>query len=453
MAYSKTKKERFTKKDFEKAVVEKFLTAIENSDNPYEWQRDWAVTGGMKSLSTGQLYHGINAINLFFSGLEKKYTCNTWGTFNKIKELFPDAHLPKGEKSTRVMYTGVYDKNETERKKANLSFAEMDRLIEKEGRNPDDFSVVTLFASVFNLEQWQGIPDEVVHPPIIQNENIKEIDYVNQVIHGLGLDDKVEHGGDRACYIPSKDMIRMPERTAFNSDYGYNATLLHELGHATGASKRLNRDCSSYAREELVAELTSAMTSRHIIMDDEVQLKEYEEQHMKNHQAYWQSWGAELRDDPSILTGAIKQAEIATDFMDVASGEMTPKRFEELHKGIHLEIDNGVIVRTIVDNKDNINQTFDTSGQDLASRLVDFVKDYDPYNYMDNIGYGETDEDVIENLRESLTDSKAVSDILDYLNSIDKDNLDEDDSLKLEGLLADVGSLKEEQGQSQGPKM
>ena len=39
---------------------------------------------------------------------------------------------------------------------------------------------------------------------------------------------------------------------------------------------------------------------------------------------------------------------------------------------------------------------------DLAYRVVMFIKDIDPYGYLDSLGSDETDEDVIENYRELL---------------------------------------------------
>jgi antirestriction protein ArdC len=67
----------------------------------------------------------------------------------------------------------------------------------------------------------------------------------------------------------------MPAMAAFNSANGYHSTLLHESVHATGHKSRLDRDFSkrfgdeSYAFEELVAELGSAMLCAHCGIDGE----------------------------------------------------------------------------------------------------------------------------------------------------------------------------------------
>jgi antirestriction protein ArdC len=55
----------------------------------------------------------------------------------------------------------------------------------------------------------------------------------------------------------------LPSKNQFEDAGKYYATALHELGHATGHSSRLNRDLSggfgseSYAKEELRAEISS----------------------------------------------------------------------------------------------------------------------------------------------------------------------------------------------------
>ena len=72
---------------------------------------------------------------------------------------------------------------------------------------------------------------------------------------------RIRHGMARACYVVSEDEILMPSRTSFNSPAEYYGTLFHEMAHATGAAKRLNRVFGKrhgddlYSREEMVAEI------------------------------------------------------------------------------------------------------------------------------------------------------------------------------------------------------
>ena len=43
--------------------------------------------------------------------------------------------------------------------------------------------------------------------------------------------------------------------------------------------------------------------------------------------------------------------------------------------------------------------------ESLASRLVDYMKEFDPFGYADTLEIGETDEDAIKNIDEQLTDN------------------------------------------------
>ena len=63
-----------------------------------------------------------------------------------------------------------------------------------------------------------------------------------------GLRAQIVEGGDRACYVPSKDMIRMPDRGRFVDREAFYATLCHELIHWSGADTRLNRNLSGRFR-------------------------------------------------------------------------------------------------------------------------------------------------------------------------------------------------------------
>ena len=91
------------------------------------------------------------------------------------------------------------------------------------------------------------------------------------------LDAMIEHGlwvcpifprhQDKAYYSITKDEIVVPEKSQFVSGESFYGTLLHEMTHSTGAKERLDRFKASsfgdadYAREELVAELGSALIS------------------------------------------------------------------------------------------------------------------------------------------------------------------------------------------------
>ncbi|MGH7084017.1 MAG: zincin-like metallopeptidase domain-containing protein [Acetobacteraceae bacterium] len=75
----------------------------------------------------------------------------------------------------------------------------------------------------------------------------------------------IRTGGDQACSSPQEDLIRLPPVHAFDSAESFAVTAIHELAHASGAQRRLNRDLSArfgsaaYAAEEVLVEWASCM--------------------------------------------------------------------------------------------------------------------------------------------------------------------------------------------------
>lgn len=98
-----------------------------------------------------------------------------------------------------------------------------------------------------------------------------------------------------------------------NSDEFYS-TLFHEMTHSTGAAIRLDRLSSTaffgnedYSKEELVAEIGSAMLSSVAGLNTE--------KTFNNSVAYLQSWLRVLKNDPRMIVSAASKAEKAVDYI------------------------------------------------------------------------------------------------------------------------------------------
>jgi antirestriction protein ArdC len=91
----------------------------------------------------------------------------------------------------------------------------------------------------------------------------------------------------------------------------FYATALHELGHWTGHPSRLNRDMSgsfgdsSYGREELVAELSSAFCCAALGFSKTI----------SNNAAYIQNWLGILKQDNRVVVKAASEAQKAADYI------------------------------------------------------------------------------------------------------------------------------------------
>ena len=107
----------------------------------------------------------------------------------------------------------------------------------------------------------------------------------------------------------------MPPRNLFISAEEYAASLLHELAHASGAAKRLNRASITeaapfgslvYSQEELIAEMGAAFLCAEAGISPAV---------IENQAAYVAGWLKKLRDDRKLLVHAAAQAQRAADFI------------------------------------------------------------------------------------------------------------------------------------------
>ncbi|MCL2714943.1 MAG: zincin-like metallopeptidase domain-containing protein [Alphaproteobacteria bacterium] len=245
---------------------------------------------------TGNAYHGVNVLVLWATD----FRSNIWATYKQWKGK--GCQVRGGEKGTRIVYY--------------QPFPMKDRAA-GEKRSPS-----LKFFTVFNSEQVDGY-DAVVAASSIENKPLWErIDHVENVVTATGAD--IRHGGDTACYcFWPLDYICMPHANQFEdtehstAQETYYSTLLHELTHWTGCSKRLGRDLNgsrasgAYAFEELVAELGAAFLCAELGITNEPRL---------DHVQYIESWLRSLESDPKhIFRAAHFASEAAALIMDTGA--------------------------------------------------------------------------------------------------------------------------------------
>jgi antirestriction protein ArdC len=102
----------------------------------------------------------------------------------------------------------------------------------------------------------------------------------------------------------------VPRPEAYFEPINWHRTAVHELGHWSGHSSRLGRDMSGgfgsaiYAKEELVAEMTSAFLCASLGIVPTVR-----------HADYIGSWLEVLRDDDRAIVHAASAASKAADYL------------------------------------------------------------------------------------------------------------------------------------------
>ena len=270
-------------------LANKFADLIEKNEAP--WQKSWSSNGFLPfNIKTGKEYNGMNMLNLIDIATDKGYEDNRWLTFLQAAEQ--NAKVRAGEKGTPIMYLQT---TET-RKEINEETGEEIVVTEKLEKPRAVWSIV------FNAEQCEGLP---AYEP--KKLDFNPIERAEEILNNSGA--KIKHKAqDRAYYSPVTDTITLPLKEQFVSSEEYYRTALHELGHWTGHSSRNNRNMSgtfgteSYAKEELVAEITSFLVGTQCGLGHEPD---------KNNIAYLKSWSKAIRDEPSFLYNAVKEADRA----------------------------------------------------------------------------------------------------------------------------------------------
>ena len=272
-------------------ISELLIKQIEEGTAP--WQIPWnpEKCGGPHNALTGAPYKGGNALYLMALQTAREYDDPRWMTYKQAQTV--GAQVRKGEKSATI----IHYKFEEERKEKQPDGSV--KIVKEKLNPPRAFS-----ASVFNAEQIDGL-EPYKAPEITWSPNER----AESLLNASGA--KIEHGGDSAYYSPVNDDIHLPDRAAFPDESRYYSTAMHELGHWTGHTSRLDRDLSgrfgseSYAKEELRAEIASMLIAQETGVPNQPH----------NNAAYVKSWVKALKDDPTEITRAARDAELISRYV------------------------------------------------------------------------------------------------------------------------------------------
>ena len=263
-------------------ITERIVSLLEQGTVP--WHKPWKVKTGLpRNLISKNPYRGINVFLL----MAMSYESPLWLTFRQAIQL--GGNVKKGEKSCPVVFW-KWMKNEDE-----------------ESDEPKKAPLLRLY-HVFNVAQCEGLKDA---PEEIQMPVTKPA----EIVAGMPQPPVVKHGMAQAFYSPTDDCVGMPERERFDGEAGYFATLFHELIHATGHEKRLNRasiaerngfGSDPYCKEELIAELGSAFLCGYTDIVDRT---------IDNSAAYVEGWLKQFQNDRTLIVSAAAQAQKAADFI------------------------------------------------------------------------------------------------------------------------------------------
>lgn len=273
-----------------------------------DWAKDWVGRDMPYNAVTGRNYRGMNTLILRYCEKKYGYKDNRWLT--AYNALQCGGHVRKGEKGVLIKAYKPKSLEQLMRECRRKGHDDVTMADLAKGNLPVDvFSAYTSPVVVFNAEQCEGIPKAKV--PAFSWDSHEAAEEVIQASGVPVFNDQK----DRAFYSVIKDEIHLPPKTAFKTRDGYYGTALHEVGHSTGAEKRLNRAMNSfmsnegsYAKEELRAELFSMFVGQSLGIADS-------ERQFNNNAAYLSSWLKALKDDKGELFKAASDAQKAFDFM------------------------------------------------------------------------------------------------------------------------------------------
>ena len=329
--------------------VEKLiLEGLERGD--IVWQRSWNGSSGVLPVNhtTKKAYRGLNQY-LSWVALEQGYAHNEWLTYNQalaklgVKKVYKDKKFShyedvKGNKTTELpKVVKARDDGEKQKMCPVEHWSVKHRLREgwkyysdkayndaiKEGLyERKDFAswwACDNVYYVYNIEQTTLPLPKVRKSKKYRKTGAEKV--IEDVLSGYeNPPDFAYVDGEKACYMPVLDAVRVPMPEQFKSKHNGTgqlhlaSTVFHELTHSTGHESRLSRvgvtdialfdkHKERYAEEELVAEMGACMMMQYFNLDNK--------ETIDNSQAYVKGWLSRLSDDKSIISSAIRQSNRA----------------------------------------------------------------------------------------------------------------------------------------------
>lgn len=282
-----------------------------------DWHKPWiSISKGCPRNLSGRQYSGGNLLMLALRAEQKRYKTTIYLTFKQAQE--EGLNIIKGQKSFPVYYWYIYVLAKEEGTK-KLTYEQYVRLSDEQKKAYKLIPALKYY-SVFNIDQTdmaEKNPERYARL-LAKTENGPQTDGTACA----EVDHMVEVGGwycridlksvDHAFYDPSADRIECPTKAQFPKGAEFYSMLLHEIAHSTGHPSRLNRDMSggfgspSYAREELVAELSAALCGVVLGLSTTPQ---------ENNAAYLASWLQGVKEKPEYLFDVLIDANRAAQMI------------------------------------------------------------------------------------------------------------------------------------------
>lgn len=295
------------------------------------WKKPWFTEGTLqwpKNLN-GREYNGMNAMMLLLHCEKEGYKIPRFCTFDRIQQFNkagkkdekqkPRVSVLKGEHSFPVMLTTFTVVNKET--KEHIKWEDYKLLSQEEREKYNVYPKLQTY-HVFNVAQtnlkevrpefWEKLEQEYSMPKVEKDEQFAFEPVDRMIADNRWICPIKPMFGDSAYFSISKNEIVMPEKRQFKDGESFYSNLFHEMGHSTGAEGQLDRikpatfGSAEYAREELVAELTAALTAQRYGMT----------KHLKGDSAaYLKSWLDSLKESPQFIKTTLLDVKKATSML------------------------------------------------------------------------------------------------------------------------------------------
>jgi len=281
-------------------------TIIELLEQSLKTKSYWTNVKGADAhnATTKRTYTGLNQLLLCFASNRKKFAKNSWLTFKQMQEH--GGKIKQGSKSQIIVFNDFLYFDKAGKKIKYEDFKNLSAMQKAECKKV----YFLKHYNVFNVEQVKNLPADFYIVPEIQQLTEPEKDEASEnLLNCSGA--VINYVGNRAFYSMFTDEITLPPRQQFTGTVPFYSVAFHELGHWTGHQTRLNRELGNkfgsdkYAKEELIAELTSAFICASLGFSETI----------TDNAAYIQSWLTALKNDKRFIIQASSAATRAAEYI------------------------------------------------------------------------------------------------------------------------------------------
>lgn len=305
-----------------------------------KWKKGWTdgrtAQFGLPQNLVGRPYTGSNAFLCQIHTTMEHYRMPVYLTIKQIRDA--GGMIKKGEHSIPIFKWDLRIKDKDGKKLSESDYRNMTKEEQAECtvrpylKVYNEWNIDQTNLEEVNKEKYDAILKRFKSEPIKDEVGM----YKNEAFDNLLKEQswvcpiEYEKFNESAFYSPKRDQIVVPSKKQFNisntpedvfkDGMEFYGTTIHEMAHSTGHESRLGRDgivkidqfgSDQYAKEELVAELTSALTGNAMGFDSRIR---------ENNIAYLQKGIGSLKKDPkflkSVMSDVNKSSKMVLEHID-----------------------------------------------------------------------------------------------------------------------------------------